>query len=100
MVADLPPDTQFDHLWLEEALVAGQRIRRHQVLIDGAVIAEGTTVGATRIHLVGPQRAGRLEIELRGESARLRGLSVHRTGITNVEPVPMGYLAPTEPPEH
>ena len=40
------------------------------MLVDGAVIAEGSTVGATRIHLVGPQRASRLEIELSGESAQ------------------------------
>ena len=73
VIAELPADTPFDHLWLEEDLVAGQRIRTHRVLLDGAVIAEGSTVGATRIHLVGPQRARRLEIELTGDDPRLLG---------------------------
>ena len=40
VIADLPADTSFDHLWLEEDLTSGQRIRQHRVLLDGAVIAE------------------------------------------------------------
>ena len=69
------------------------------MLIDGAVIAEGTTVGATRIHLVGSQRARRLEIELTGDDPRLAAVSVHRTGVAEVEQVPDGYLAPTDAPD-
>lgn len=99
VVAELPADTAFDHIWLEEDLVAGQRIRTHRVLVDGSVVAAGTTIGATRIHLVGPQRASRLEIELDGEEPSLRSVSVHRTGVTAPEQVPDGYVAPTEAPD-
>jgi alpha-L-fucosidase len=99
VIAELPADTAFDHVWLEEELVAGQRIRRHRVLIGGEVIAEGSTVGATRIHLVGPQRSRRLEIELTGADPRLLTVRVHRTGVAHVEQVPEGYVAPTDAPD-
>ena len=99
IIAELPQDTSFDHLWLEEDLVAGQRIAAHRVLLDGAAIAEGSTVGATRIHLVGPQRARRLEIELTGDDPRMLTVRVHRTGVAQVEQVPDGYLAPTDAPD-
>ena len=99
VIAELPEGTSFDHLWLEEELVAGQRIRTHRVLLDGAVIAEGSTVGATRIHLVGPRRTRRLEIELSGDHPRLLTVRVHRTGVAGVEQVPQGYVAPTDAPD-
>jgi hypothetical protein len=69
------------------------------VLLDGAVIAEGSTIGATRIHLVGSRRARRLEIELTGEEPRLAAVSVHRTGVAQVEQVPDGYFAPADAPD-
>lgn len=99
VTAELPADTSFDHLWLEEDLTTGQRIRTHRVLVDGVVVAEGSTIGATRIHLVGPQWSQRLEIELTGHDPRLAAASVHRTGVVEVEQVPDGYLAPTDAPD-
>lgn len=88
LLADLPAGTRFDHLWLEEDLVEGQRVRGHRVLAGGEVIAEGSTVGATRIHWVGSRSASRLEIELVGEDPRLATLSVHRTEIPGIERLP------------
>jgi alpha-L-fucosidase len=100
VAAELPSCTDFDHVWLEEDLITGQRIQGHRVLADGEVIAEGSTVGATRIHLVGPQQSSRLEVELTGEAPRLGALRAHRTGVRRLEQVPDGYLAPTERPEN
>jgi len=99
VVAELPPGTEFDHLWLEEDLVAGQRIRGHRVLVAGRTVASGSTVGASRIHLVQPLRSGRFTIELTGEHPRLRAASVHRSGAREVEQVPAGYQAPTGRPD-
>ena len=96
--ADLPAGTAFDHVRLAEDLVGGQRVVGHRVLVDGVEVASGTTIGATRIHLVGAQQTGRLEVELTGDSPVLSVVCVHRTGVREVEQVPDGYLAPTEPP--
>ncbi|KAG0489798.1 hypothetical protein HPP92_006661 [Vanilla planifolia] len=50
----LNPTEKFNVVRIEEAIQLGQRIRRHEVFVDGrAVVKNGTTVGNKRLHRLG-----------------------------------------------
>jgi alpha-L-fucosidase len=89
----------FDHVRLREVLDAGQRITRHTVRLDGRVVAEGGSVGAGRLHVVGARTGTVLEVDVAGADALLAEVTVHHTGILEAPRVPEGYTAPTEVPE-
>lgn len=95
----LEQGTEFDHLRLREDLTAGQRIRQHEVRLDGQVLARAGTVGAGRTHLVGPRAGQVIEIEVTGQDAVLGEVSLYRTGESELPAVPAGYRAPTDYPE-
>ena len=72
--------TTFDHLVLSEDLTDGQHVSGHEVVVDGAVVASGGTVGVRRIHAFAPVGAERIVIRLRGTGARLASVTAHHTG--------------------
>lgn len=96
---DVPDRCRFDHVRLVEDLTRGQRVRGHRLLRDGAVLAEGGTIGAGRLHVVGPAVGGTLEVELTGTEPRLEVVLLTEVGEVTVPQVPEGYLAPTDYPE-
>ncbi|AXK47151.1 alpha-L-fucosidase [Brachybacterium saurashtrense] len=75
----LPEESVIDHVELGECLEDGQRVTAHRVRApDGALLAEGGTIGVRRIHrLAAPVTARRLSVELEGEGAVLERASVH-----------------------
>ncbi|MFT3970093.1 MAG: alpha-L-fucosidase [Micropruina sp.] len=95
----------FDHIELAEDLTGGQRITGHRILHGADVLAQGLTVGAKRLHLLGRAvSAAEFEIELSGHDdgdagPALSSLTLHRTGALTPPAIPDGYLAPTEYPE-
>ncbi|OJX97983.1 alpha-L-fucosidase [Salana multivorans] len=96
---EVPAARAFDHVRLVEDLRDGQRVVSHRVLRDGAVIAEGGTVGAGRLHIVATPGDGALEIELTGAGARLAEVLLHDVGDVTPPRIPAGYTAPTDYPE-
>ncbi|XP_010555318.1 PREDICTED: alpha-L-fucosidase 1-like [Tarenaya hassleriana] len=42
--------SRFNVVRIQEAIGLGQRIKRHQVYVDGEMVVEGTTVGYKRLH--------------------------------------------------
>jgi alpha-L-fucosidase len=73
----------FDHLWLEEAIEHGQRIRSHRVLLpDRTVVVDGAqTVGSQRVHAFPPVTTDRIVIEVDDPAARLSHVAAHHTGV-------------------
>ncbi|MFD6176868.1 MULTISPECIES: alpha-L-fucosidase [unclassified Isoptericola] len=90
---------ELDHVLVREDLAGGQRVTRHEVRLDGAVVAQGGTVGAGRLHVVDAPATRALEIEVEGPGARIAEVLVHRTGHRTAPVVPEGYSAPTDYPE-
>lgn len=94
--AELP----IDHIEIEEELEAGQRVTGHTVTLDGSVVVQGGSIGVRRIHPIDPVGARSLTIDLGGEGARLRSVTVRTGGFGFPRPrIPDGYEAPTEPPD-
>ncbi|MFT3861022.1 alpha-L-fucosidase [Micropruina sp.] len=95
----------FDHVELVEDLTGGQLITGHRIVLAGRVVAQGLTVGAKRLQMLGEQvSSAEFEIELSGRrigdsGPALASVTVHRTGVLAPPAVPDGYLAPTEYPE-
>ncbi|PKA47693.1 Alpha-L-fucosidase 1 [Apostasia shenzhenica] len=57
--------SKFNVVRIQEAIAMGQRIERHEVVVDGKVmVARGTTVGHKRLH--------RLDQPVRGKKVRIR----------------------------
>jgi hypothetical protein len=74
-----------DHLWLEEAIEDGQRIRQHKVtLADDSVVAEGFTIGSQRVHVFPTITTDKLVIDVGDPEARLSAVSGFLTGIEQV----------------
>ena len=75
----------FDHLWLEEAIEFGQRVRQHRVLLpDGTAVVEGVhTIGSQRVHAFPRVTTDRLVIEVDDPAARLSSVAAHRTGVNS-----------------
>jgi alpha-L-fucosidase len=80
--ATFPHDVTIDHLWLEEAIENGQRIRQHHVTLpDGTTVAAGFTIGSQRVHVFPTVTTDRLVIDLGDRGARLALVQAYRTGI-------------------
>ncbi|KAK7280042.1 hypothetical protein RJT34_25104 [Clitoria ternatea] len=57
---------RFNVIRIQEAIGLGQRIKRHEIYVDGQVIIQGTTVGYKRLHrLDGDVRARVVRIRIR-----------------------------------
>ena len=91
------------HVELIERLQDGQRIGRHDVVAGGRVVAHGSTVGARRIHLVGPIPADVVlteGLEVRLDDGELEAVVLHAGDASmRVPDLPPGYEAPTETPD-
>lgn len=94
---DFSEEATFDHLVLAEDHAAGQRVTRHRVLVDGAPVAEGRTIGHQRIHVVRTVTAQQLIVEVEGDGAVLKSATAYATGVEQI--ARFDYRAPTETPE-
>jgi alpha-L-fucosidase len=77
-----PESVTIDHLWLEEAIANGQRVRSHRIVdaASGGVIVEGVhTVGSQRVHAFPPVTTDRIHIEVDDPAARLDAVIAYRT---------------------
>jgi alpha-L-fucosidase len=94
----LPRRARIRHVELIEALDAGQRVRHHEVRIGGVTVAAGSTVGARRIHIVGPVESDELVVRL--DDGDLEAVVVYEGDDDMVVPgLPAGYQAPTATPD-
>ncbi|KAK3129684.1 hypothetical protein QOZ80_6BG0483290 [Eleusine coracana subsp. coracana] len=53
------PERAFNVVRIQEHVALGQRVERHQVFVDGVLVANGTTVGYKRLHRLARPIAGR-----------------------------------------
>ncbi|XP_020114588.1 alpha-L-fucosidase 1-like [Ananas comosus] len=58
-LSELNPWSRFNVIRIQEAIAMGQRIRLHFVFVDGAAVANGTTVGHKRLHRLETAACGR-----------------------------------------
>ncbi|NNC13495.1 alpha-L-fucosidase [Planctomonas sp. JC2975] len=94
----LPHPVAVRHVDLVERLDDGQRIGRHEVRVDGRVVASGSSVGARRIHLVDLVETDAIDIWL--DDGELESVAVHTGDRTMTVPdLPEGYEAPTLTPD-
>jgi alpha-L-fucosidase len=82
VVVDFGGPISFDHLVLVEDLADGQRIDGYRITTepDGREIARGTTVGSQAFMAVDEVQATRVKMELGDTGGRLRAVSAHLTG--------------------
>lgn len=96
-IADFGAEVELDHLRVNEDLVAGQRISRHQIFTgDGRPVAAGGTVGSQRIHVFPAIRTQKLVILLDGDTPVLSAVTAFKTGVSAVPEI--NYLASIEAP--
>jgi alpha-L-fucosidase len=88
---------RLDHLVLAEDYTQGQRIRRHKIIHDGIVIAQGQTVGNKRIHVFAEVTTSQLRIVTEGSEPRLDSAVAYCTGVTSTPGIT--YRAPTDAPD-
>lgn len=89
-----------EHIELEEDLQQGQRVSDHSVSIGGTVVADGRSIGIRRIHAIDSVVTRKLAIDLSGDGARLRSVTVRTGGDSSTKPrIPIGYEAPTDIPD-
>ncbi|MFC4138042.1 MULTISPECIES: alpha-L-fucosidase [unclassified Microbacterium] len=94
---DLGEEREIDHLWLEEDLVDGQRIRGFELRADdGTVLVSGARIGAQRILTFPSRRARILALRLQGDQAQLSNATAFQAGTSHVPEV--AYLASTDAP--
>lgn len=96
-IADFGAEVELDHLRVNEDLVAGQRISRHQIFTgDGRPVAVGGTVGSQRIHVFPAISTQKLVILLDGDTPVLSAVTAFKTGVSAVPEI--NYLATIEAP--
>ena len=78
LVFDRP--VTFDHVVVKEDLTAGQRIDGHQIVADGVPVAQGRTIGATRIHPCDTTTATELVVQTDGDAGRIADVQAFLTG--------------------
>ncbi|CAN0902628.1 Alpha-L-fucosidase 1 [Linum grandiflorum] len=59
---------KFNVIRVQEAIGLGQRVKRHEVYVDGVRVAKGTTIGYKRLHRIGNG------VDVTGESVRVKVL--------------------------
>jgi alpha-L-fucosidase len=80
----------FDHLWIEEAIEDGQRIRQHRVLDarTGQVLVDGVyTVGSQRVHAFPRVTTDAIVIEVDDPLATLSRVDAFLTGTETLPPL-------------
>jgi alpha-L-fucosidase len=82
-VASWPAPVMLDHLVLEEDVREGQRVGRHQVLdaVTGRVLAEGGTIGVSRVHAFPVVTTSGIIVKTDGDDATLLRAEGHLTGV-------------------
>ncbi|HYJ12932.1 MAG TPA: alpha-L-fucosidase, partial [Thermomicrobiales bacterium] len=81
VTATFTQEVTIDHLWLEEAIEDGQRIRQHHVMLpDGTAVTGGFTVGSQRVHVFPAVTTAELVIDLGDKDGRLTSVHGFRTG--------------------
>ncbi|CAN0902630.1 Alpha-L-fucosidase 1 [Linum grandiflorum] len=59
---------KFNVVRIQEAVGLGQRVKRHEVYVDGVRVAKGTTIGYKRLHRIGKG------VDVSGKSVRVKVL--------------------------
>lgn len=95
-IATFGEPVRIDHLELAEDYHDGQRITAHTVATaDGRVLAQGQSVGHSRLHACAPMTVTQLRIGVTGSDPRLRAVRGYHAGAD--APRAIEYLAPTGP---
>jgi len=86
VVVDFGGPVSFDHLVLEEYLADGQRIDGYRIIAepDGREVARGTMIGSQSFVVVNEIQTSRVRIEVGSAVGRLRAVTAHLTGYSEL----------------
>jgi alpha-L-fucosidase len=94
LMATFPGFVEIDHLWLEEAIADGQRVRGHRIVDaeTGDVIVDGVrTIGSQRVHVFPTRTVRQIRIEVNDPEARLDAVRGFRTGVEHMPTIASGF---------